>query len=83
MTHIFHRALETFFHPFIQIWMCGGTLLIHPCSHVGHVFRATTPHDWPGGNVQRNKMITRNTVRTIMAWTDEWQSLLLAVKPSA
>lgn len=62
--------------------MCGGTLLIHPCSHVGHVFRATTPHEWPGGNAVRNRMITRNTVRTIMVWTDEWQSLLFGIKPS-
>ncbi|VDO19298.1 unnamed protein product [Heligmosomoides polygyrus] len=33
-----------------QVWMCGGSVELIPCSHVGHIFRAGHPYDMTGAN---------------------------------
>jgi polypeptide N-acetylgalactosaminyltransferase len=51
-----------------KIWMCGGTLEMIPCSHVGHVFRSKTPYKWrPGVDVMK-----RNCIRLAEVWMDEY-----------
>lgn len=51
-----------------KTWMCGGTLEIVPCSHVGHIFRKRSPYKWRSGvNVLR-----RNSVRLSEVWLDEY-----------
>ncbi|XP_062604010.1 polypeptide N-acetylgalactosaminyltransferase 5-like [Saccostrea cucullata] len=52
-----------------RIWMCGGTLLTAPCSHIGHVFRKTPPYlNKSNPNVVRN-----NNVRMAEVWLDEFK----------
>ena len=58
--------------------MCGGTLLIVPCSHVGHVFRKVTPYTFPGGV---ETVIYRNNIRLIDAWTEEYAEYFHKVRP--
>ena len=50
-----------------KTWMCGGTLEIVPCSHVGHIFRKRSPYKWRSGvNVLR-----RNSIRLAEVWLDD------------
>lgn len=52
-----------------KTWMCGGTLEVLPCSHVGHVFRSRSPYKWRTGvNVLR-----RNSVRLAEVWMDDYK----------
>lgn len=39
--------------------MCGGTLEILPCSHVGHIFRSRSPYKWRTGV----NVLKRNSIR--------------------
>ncbi|XP_034654747.1 putative polypeptide N-acetylgalactosaminyltransferase 9 isoform X2 [Drosophila subobscura] len=51
-----------------KTWMCGGTLEIVPCSHVGHIFRKRSPYKWRSGvNVLR-----KNSVRLAEVWLDDY-----------
>uniref|UniRef100_U5EVC4 Polypeptide N-acetylgalactosaminyltransferase n=1 Tax=Corethrella appendiculata TaxID=1370023 RepID=U5EVC4_9DIPT len=51
-----------------KTWMCGGSLEIIPCSHVGHIFRKRSPYKWRTGV----NVIKRNSVRLAEVWLDEY-----------
>ena len=54
-----------------KTWMCGGSLEILPCSHVGHIFRSRSPYQWrPGTNALR-----RNSVRLAEVWLDDFKKI--------
>ncbi|XP_063825889.1 putative polypeptide N-acetylgalactosaminyltransferase 9 [Ostrinia nubilalis] len=49
-----------------KTWMCGGSLEIVPCSHVGHVFRKKFPYKGQKGS------LIRNSVRLAEVWMDDY-----------
>jgi len=60
--------------------MCGGTLLIVTCSHVGHVFRKATPYTFPGGT---GRIINHNNARLADVWMDDWRSFFYRISPGS
>ncbi|CAG5134607.1 unnamed protein product [Candidula unifasciata] len=53
-----------------RVWMCGGTLEIVPCSHVGHIFRKRSPYKWRTGV----NVVKKNTIRLAEVWMDEYKN---------
>uniref|UniRef100_A0A8C6ZIM5 Polypeptide N-acetylgalactosaminyltransferase n=1 Tax=Nothoprocta perdicaria TaxID=30464 RepID=A0A8C6ZIM5_NOTPE len=58
-----------------RVWQCGGTLEIHPCSHVGHVFPKRAPYARPN--------FLQNTARAAEVWMDEFKEHFYNRNPSA
>uniref|UniRef100_A0A8C5WXN8 Galactosyltransferase C-terminal domain-containing protein n=1 Tax=Laticauda laticaudata TaxID=8630 RepID=A0A8C5WXN8_LATLA len=58
-----------------RIWQCGGSLEIHPCSHVGHVFPRQAPYS-------RAKALA-NSVRAAEVWMDSYKELYYHRNPHA
>ncbi|VVC36597.1 Nucleotide-diphospho-sugar transferases,Glycosyltransferase 2-like,Ricin B, lectin [Cinara cedri] len=51
-----------------KTWMCGGTLEIVPCSHVGHIFRKRSPYKWRSGV----NVLKKNSIRLAEVWMDDF-----------
>jgi polypeptide N-acetylgalactosaminyltransferase len=59
--------------------MCGGVLLTHPCSHVGHIYRKLSPYSFPGG---ASRIVRKNNRRVIDVWTDEFKNYFHRTLPN-
>uniref|UniRef100_A0A7E4ZRV8 Polypeptide N-acetylgalactosaminyltransferase n=1 Tax=Panagrellus redivivus TaxID=6233 RepID=A0A7E4ZRV8_PANRE len=65
-----------------RIWQCGGRVEILPCSHVGHIFRKASPHDFPSGKTS-GKILNGNLVRVAEVWMDDWKYMFYKTAPQA
>ncbi|XP_014772773.1 polypeptide N-acetylgalactosaminyltransferase 13 [Octopus bimaculoides] len=54
-----------------KTWMCGGRMDIMPCSHVGHIFRASSPYKWPKGVA----VVKKNAIRLAEVWMDNYKNI--------
>jgi len=61
-----------------RTWMCGGRLEIAPCSHVGHLFRKSSPYTFPSGISQT---LNSNLARVALVWLDEWKTFYFKIHP--
>ncbi|XP_039253881.2 polypeptide N-acetylgalactosaminyltransferase 11-like [Styela clava] len=61
-----------------RLWMCGGRLLIAPCSRVGHIFRRRRPN-----SIQEVDNPTRNAARVAAVWLDNHKTNFLEKRTTA
>lgn len=61
-----------------RVWQCGGSIEIAPCSHVGHLFRKSSPYTFPGGV---GEILYGNLARVALVWMDEWADFYFKFNP--
>ena len=55
----------------LRVWMCGGSIEVIPCSHVGHIFRAFNAHERGLKNTSIGLESEKNKARTALIWLDD------------
>lgn len=63
-----------------RIWQCGGKVKIAPCSHVGHLFRRSSPYSFPKGI---SATLFSNLARVALVWMDDWANFYFKYNPLA
>ena len=50
----------------LRTWLCRGSIEMHPCSHVGHIFRAKSPYSL------KTILFEKNLLRAAVVWMDDY-----------
>ena len=61
----------------IRVWVCGGSMLTLPCSHIGHIFRMYSPYT---SMFDREDHATKNTNRLVEVWMDQYKPFYYYLK---
>lgn len=64
----------------LRAWMCGGRVLILPCSRFGHIFRKSRPY---GPKPNQLDTLMTNSHRTARVWLDEYIERFYDAQPDA
>ncbi|XP_055889632.1 polypeptide N-acetylgalactosaminyltransferase 5-like isoform X1 [Biomphalaria glabrata] len=54
----------------LKLWLCGGGILIHPCSRVAHIFRESSPYL----KGDKSNVLVKNSARVAQVWADEYRN---------
>uniref|UniRef100_A0AC35EWU2 Uncharacterized protein n=1 Tax=Panagrolaimus sp. PS1159 TaxID=55785 RepID=A0AC35EWU2_9BILA len=57
-----------------RVWMCGGSIEIIPCSHVGHIFRAGHPYNMTS-TLGEPDVHGFNSKRLADVWMDDYKRM--------
>lgn len=57
-----------------RVWMCGGSIEIIPCSHVGHIFRAGHPYNMTS-TLGEPDVHGYNSKRLADVWMDDYKRM--------
>lgn len=61
----------------LKLWMCGGGIMIHPCSRVAHIFRSTSPYL----KGEHSNVLVKNSARVAQVWADEYRRFYFDTEP--
>lgn len=64
----------------LRVWMCGGKIVIEPCSRVGHIFRKKRPYG-PAKNKPDSLLV--NSDRAARVWLDDYIENFYQANPDA
>lgn len=64
------KLISLFFNTnYLQVWLCGGSMEVLPCSRVAHIARMKKPYH---SNIAFHTR--RNALRVAEVWMDEYKS---------
>jgi len=66
-----------------RVWMCGGSMEISPCSHIGHIYREFDRFGVDSQIEHRSvgKTLDRNDARVAEVWMGDFKQLFYKFRP--